>query len=514
MLVTAGMLVPASAETVLRIRMPGDLKQIDPLWTSSYPVRDMAYLIYDTLFAMDAKFNPRPQMVDKYDISADGTVYSFTLRDHLKWHDGKPVTSADCIASLERWMTKDGLGRELARQLDRFEATDARSFKIVLKRPWGLTLTALAKVSSYVPFMMPERLAKTPPDKDITEPIGSGPFKMKVDEWNPGSKIVYVKNPDYVPRNEPASGLAGGKSAKVDRIERIHIPDDTSAVNALIAGEIDYIDDLAADMTPLVEASPDLLRQVRDPLGRGTQVVLNHTQPPFDNIKVRQAVQWALSQKEFMQALFGKRTERFRLCPSMYLCGGPYESDANSERVMGLDVDKAKALLKEAGYDGTPIVVLHPTDQKLQDDWCTVLVQSLRRVGFTVDDQVIDLATMFSRRASRKPAKEGGWHAFVTGWGGVDLMNPATNVFLTGACDKAWYGWPCDKELQDLSAAFFTAPDEASRKAIATKLQIRSMDVVTYVPMGQDYMLAVWNKKVNGIGPSPVPIFWNVSKAN
>lgn len=512
-LLTAGTLSPASGETVLRVKMTGDLKQIDPLWTTSYPVRDMAYLIYDTLFSMDAQYNVRPQMVDKYEISKDGKVYTFTLRDHLKWHDGAPVTATDCIASLKRWMKKDGLGRDLAGRFDRFEEISPDTFRLVLKEPWGLTLTALAKISSYVPFMMPARLIEAAGDKDVTDPTGSGPFIMKVDEWVPGSKIVYVKNPNYVPRSEPASGMAGGKVAGVDRIERLYIPDDTSAVNALIAGEIDYIDDLPSDMTPLVENNPDLVMKVRNLLGRGTQVVLNHTQPPFDNVKVRQAVQWALSQKEFMQALYGDRTDRYKLCPSMFMCGGPYESDANSGRVMGLDVDKAKALLKEAGYDGTAITVLHPTDQKLQDDWCTVLVQSLRRAGFTVDDKVMDLATMFSRRASTKPANDGGWHVFVTGWGGVDLMTPATNVFMTGACDKAWYGWPCDKELQDLRTAFFEAADEPARKAIAEKMQARSMDVVTYVPMGQDYRLAVWNKTVTGVLATPVAVLWNVSKA-
>ncbi len=510
----AGALSPAMGESVLRIKATGDLKQIDPLWTSSYPVRDMAYLVWDTLFAMDAKFNVQPQMVGKYEISGDGKTYSFTLRDGLKWHDGKAVSSADCIASIERWLKKDSLGGVMAGYVDHFEAVDANTFKLVLKEPWGLTLAALGKISSYVPFMMPERLAKTPPDKDVTEPIGSGPFIMKIDEWVPGSKVVYVKNPGYVPRAEPASGMAGAKIAKVDRIERLHMPDDLSAINALIAGEIDYIEDVPADMSPLIQAQPDLVMKARDPLGRSTQIVLNHTQPPFNNVKVRQAVQLALSQKEFTQALYGSRTERFRICPAMFFCGGPYESDANSERVMTLDPAKAKALLKEAGYDGTPITVLHPSDLKLQDDQCTVLVQALRRAGFTVDDQIMDLATMFSRRTNKGTVKEGGWHAFVTGWGGVDLMSPATNVYMTGACDKAWFGWPCDKELQDLRAAFFKATDEAERKAIATKMQARGMEIVTYIPMSQDFLVQAWSKKLSGVIDAPVSVFWNVSKAD
>lgn len=503
---------PAGAETVLRIKMTGDLKQIDPIWTTSYPVRDMAYLIYDTLFATDADFKVQPQMVGKYDLSADGRVYSFTLRDGLKWNDGQPVTSADCIASLQRWMQKDTLGGELKRYLDSFEAVDAKTFKMTLKEPWGLTLAALGRISSYVPFMMPERLAKTPPDKDVTEAIGSGPFKMKMDEWVPGIKIVYVRNPDYVARGEAPSGMAGAKLAKVDRIERIHIPDDISAVNALIAGEIDYIENVPADMLPAVEANKDLVAQVRDKLGKSTQVVLNHKQPPFDNIKIRQAVQMALNQKQFMEGFYGDKTKLYKICPAIFFCGGPYESDVNSERYMNQSFDKARALLKEAGYDNTPLVVMHPTDQKEQADWGTVLVQSLRKAGFTVDDQVMDLATMFSRRANPKPVKDGGWHIFITGWGGVDMMSPATNVYITGACDKAWYGWPCDQQLQDLRNAFFKAKDEAERRDLALKIQTRSNDIVTFIPMGQSFNIPAWSKKLDGLIDAPVPIFWNVSK--
>ncbi|MBN9062667.1 MAG: ABC transporter substrate-binding protein [Rhizobiales bacterium] len=504
----------ASAETVLRIKMVGDLKQIDPIWTSNFPVRDMAYLVWDTLFAMDKDYKVQPQMVGKYDVSADGKTYTITLRDGLKWHDGGDVTSEDCIASLERWMTRDPLGGELKKYLDRFESVDAKTFKLMLKEPWGLTLTALAKPSSYVPFMMPARLARTPADKEITQPIGSGPFMMKMDEWQPGAKAVYVKNPNYAPRSEPASFMAGGKIAKVDRIERIHIPDEVSAVNALLAGEIDYMEGVPPDMLPLIERSKDVEMMIRDPLGKSVQVVLNHTQPPFNNIKIRQAVQYALSQKDFQEAYFGDRTKLYKICPAIFFCGAPYETDVNSERYMHQDFEKAKALLKEGGYDGTPIVVLHQSDQKEFDDYMTVAVQALRKAGFVVDDQRIEAAQVFARRASKAPAAQGGWHIFSTGWGGVDLMNPATNVFVTGACDKAWFGWPCDEELQKLRASFFAATTDDQRKQIAIKLQARANEIVTFIPMGQNFIVGARSKKLQGLLDGPVSSFWNATKSN
>ena len=504
----------ARADSVLRIKMVGDLKQIDPIWTTAFPVRDMAYLVWDTLFAMDKDFKVQPQMVGKYDISSDGTVYTMTLRDGLKWHDGGDVTSADCIASLQRWMTKDSLGGELKKHLDKFEEVDAKTFKLVLKEPWGLTLAALGKPSSYVPFMMPKRLAETPSDKEISAPIGSGPYIMKVDEWVPGGKAVYVKNPNYVPRSAPASFMAGGKIAKVDRIERIHIPDDVSAVNALINGEIDYMEGVPPDMLPLIERSTTAEMSIRDPLGKSVQIVLNHLYPPFNNVKIRQAVQYALSQKNIQEAYFGNRTQLYKLCPAIFFCGTPFETDVNSERYMKQDTEKAKALLKEAGYDGTPIVLLHNADQKEFDDYLTVVVQDLRKAGFTVEDTRLEVASIFQRRASKAAPAQGGWNMFATAWGGIDQMSPITNVYVSGACDKAWFGWPCDEELQKLRASFFEAKTDDDRKAIAIKIQARTNDVVTFIPMGQNFLITARSKKLDGLLPGPVSSFWNVSKAN
>ena len=504
----------AQAETVLRIKMNGDLKQIDPIWTTSFPVRDMAYLVWDTLFAMDKDFKVQPQMVGDYSISDDRKVYTLTLREGLAWHDGAPVTSEDCIASLDRWMQRDSLGKELKSHLARMEAVDTRTFKLVLNEPWGLTLDALGKPSSNVPFMMPKRLAETAPDKAITDPIGSGPFIMKVDEWVPGCKAVYVKNEKYVPRSEPTSFMAGAKVAAVDRIERITFSDDVSALNALIAGEIDYAEGLPGDMLQLIAKSDNAKLFFQDPLGRSLQVVLNHTQPPLDDIRVRQAIQLALKQTDFMQALFGEQTEFYKICPAIFFCGTPLETDVNSERVMTQDFEKARQLLDEAEYDDTPILVIHPTDIRDADIPATVLVQSLRKAGFVVDDFVTYLATMFSRRTNRGSIAEGGWHIFTTGWGGIDQMSPATNVYVTGKCDEAWFGWPCDQKLQDLRADYFAASTAEQHKEIAKKIQARVHEIVAFIPMGQISVPVGISKKLKGIQKGAVPTFWNVTKTD
>jgi peptide/nickel transport system substrate-binding protein len=502
--------VTANAENVLRIRDGGDIQQMDPLVSTNYLMRDMAYLLWDTLFAMDANFAVKPQMVESFTISSDGKTYDFALRSGLKFHDGAPVTSADVIASVNRWMGKDSLGQEIAKRLDKIEPTGATSFRIVLKEPFGQLLNGLGRMTAYPLFIMPERIAKTPIGEKLPALIGSGPFKLA--EWQPGVKFVVEKFAGYVPRNEPPSNLAGGKVAKVDRIERITIPDDTSAVNALLAKEIDFVAEIPYDQIPLLEADPDLTVSPKPLLGKSVQIVLNHTQPPLNNVKVRQAVQLALNQQNFMTTFLGERKDLYKLCGAIFMCDAPYETDINSERYMKPDVEKAKTLLKEAGYDGTPITFLHPTDQQFQRDLGTVLVQALRKAGFTVDDRQIDLATMFSRRNNKGAPAQGGWNMFLTAFGGDAMMDPLTNPYVTGACEKAFVGWPCDPELQARWTSFLLADSQAARRDAAFKIQERANEIVTFIPMGQYYGVSAWNKSVDGMIKSPLHLYWNIEK--
>ena len=194
----------AQAQKVLKFIPQADLRILDPISTTAYITRNHGYMVYDTLFAMDEKFQVKPQMVDKYELSKDQLTYTFTLRDGLKFHDGQPVRSADCIASIDRWSKRDALGQKLAEATEAWSAVDDKTFRLKLKKPFPLTLEALGKPSSNVPFIMPERIAKTDPFKNIEDATGSGPFKFVKAEWVPGNKVVYVKNTDYVPRKEAA----------------------------------------------------------------------------------------------------------------------------------------------------------------------------------------------------------------------------------------------------------------------------------------------------------------------
>src|SRR3712207_5732320 len=202
---------------VLRVVPHANLQILDPIFTTQYITRNYAYMVYDTLFALDESFQPRPQMVDTFEVSPDRLRYAFTLRDGLAWHDNMPVTAEDCVASLIRWGKRDPMGQRLFGVIDKLEAQSPKTFVMTLKQPYGIVLDSIGKISSNVPFMMPKRVAETPADQQIKDTIGSGPFIFKKDEWLPGSLAVWVKNANYKPRSEPVSSAAGGKIRSEER---------------------------------------------------------------------------------------------------------------------------------------------------------------------------------------------------------------------------------------------------------------------------------------------------------
>jgi peptide/nickel transport system substrate-binding protein len=509
--VLAASIGSASAQKTLKIVMHSDLKIVDPVWTTAYITRNHGYMIYDTLFAMDEKGEIKPQMVEKYDDSEDKKTFTMILRDGLVWHDGKPVTAEDCIASIKRWGARDALGQKLMTFIDSMSAPDAKTIVVKLKEPTGLLTFGLGKPSSNVPFMMPKRIAETDPNTQISEFIGSGPFVFNKDEWKPGDKAVYVKFDKYKPRSEPASGLAGGKVAKVDRVEWLAISDHQQAVNALLAGEIDIIEAPPHDLLPLLKADANVKLTNTNPLGNQYTLRPNHLQKPFDNPKVRQALLYALNQKDFLEATIGN-PEYYKLCKAMFVCGTALASDKGMDGRLESNFAKAKELLKEANYDGTPIVLLHSTDLQVLTNLAPVAKSLMEKAGFKVDMQSSDWQTVVARRVKKDPASAGGWHAMLTSWVSADILNPVMTGFMNASCEKAAFGWPCDAELEKLRDDFAKATDPAKQKEIAEAVQVREAEVVTHVHLGQWYQPTASRKNVTGFMTAPAPVYWNVSK--
>ena len=500
----------ASAQTTLRVVMHSDLKILDPVWTTAFIVRNHAYMIYDTLFVLDGNLKIRPEMVDKYDVSDDRLVWTFTLRDELKFSDGTPVTSEDVLASLKRWSVRDPLGQILYGKMAKTEAIDAKTFRLTLKEKTGVVLQALAKPSGN-PFIMPRRVAETDPYKQIDEYTGSGPFMLKKDESRPGEKTVYVKNPYYTLRAEPPSGLAGGKVAKVDRVEWVAIADQQTAVNALLAGEVDMLEAPQHDLHKLLKADKNVKLEVLNKWGNQYIFRYNQLFKPFDNARIRQALLYAFNQKDFLEATIGDPAY-YQVCKAMFICDSPYATTAGFADKYDGNIAKAKELLKEGGYDGMPVVLMQSTDLDVLTNMAPVAEAAMERIGMKVDMQSMDWQTLVARRARKDPPNKGGWNALITSTSGVDSLDPLTSSFINANCDKAWFGWPCDPEITKLRQEFADESDEAERKKIVEQIQLRASENPTHAFLGQYTAVSALRKNVTGALISPVSVFWNIEK--
>ncbi|RJL12563.1 ABC transporter substrate-binding protein [Paracoccus siganidrum] len=502
----------AWAETTVTAVMHSGLRVLDPIMTTAHITRNHAYMIYDVLIAQDSDFQPQPQMAD-WEVSEDQQTYTFTLRDGLVFHDGEPVTAADAVASLQRWAQNDAGGQVVMDRTESLEATDDKTITWVLKEPFAPMLDVLSKQSALPPFIMPARVAETPADEAITDYTGSGPFIFVQEEFQPGISVTYAKNPDYVPRDEPADWMAGGKVVNVDQVKWVNMPDIQTAVNALSGGEIDYIEQMQVDLVPLLEGDPNVAVEVREPTGMQTMVRTNFLHPPFDDPKIRQAALKAISQEPVLAAMIGN-PEFYQICGAVLGCGTPLGSETGAETlVQGGGADEARALLEEAGYDGTPVVLMAPTDMVALATQPVVVSQALREVGFTVDMQPMDWQTLVTRRASQGAPADGGWNIFITNWMVPEISNPISNPMLNGRGDDAWFGWPTDETIEALKEEYIAAADADAQKEVAEKIQAHTLENVLLVPLGQYTLPQARRTAITDMIDSPVPVFWNMQKA-
>jgi peptide/nickel transport system substrate-binding protein len=497
-------------QSVLRVAPETLSRVLDPHFTTSFTTRDFGYLVFDTLFAVDDHFEPQPQMVESYKLSDDKLTWTFVLRPGLKWHDGQPVTAADCVASIRRWASRDSMGQTLTKFIASLDAADAGTIKLVLKEPYGLVLDSLAKVGAPVPFMMPERIAKTPGNEQVKEIIGSGPYRFRPDLHEPGVKIVLEKFADYKPRSEPPVWASGGKLARIDRVEMVSMPDAQTQVSALIKGEVDYLERVPADLLPLFDAKSGAKAEVVGALGFQAVMRMNHLQPPFDNVKVRQAIALAVDRTQYAAVVAGD--PKFATdCAAIFGCGMPYES---REGIPARNLAAAKALLKDAGVDfSKPIVMLHVANAPGIAALGNVTRQMLVDLGFQVEMQAMDFQTFATRRLNTKPVGEGGWNIAHTTNTVPDQGNPLSNPFLValGAPASAW-GWPTDPKIEELRLKFATAPDIGARKLLASEIQARAYEQVLYLPLAQFTTPSAWRNNLQGVLKSPAMLLYNIEK--
>jgi peptide/nickel transport system substrate-binding protein len=398
-------IVAAQNTRVLRFIPQADVTVLDPVWTTAYVTRNHGFLVFDTLFGLDGNFKPSPQMAEGMTVENDGKLVRITLRDGLKWHDGERVLARDCTASIARWGKRDTFGQTLMAFTDELSAPDDKTIQFRLNKPFPLLPDALGKFATAMPAMMPERLAKTDPFTQITEMVGSGPFKFKKDERVPGSLVVYEKFADYKPRESGTPDWTSGpKIAYFDRVEWHINPDSGSASGALQNNEVDWWENPTQDLSNLLKTKSGITVEIQDPTGQMATMRLNHLTPPFNNPAVRRALLHAINQTDFMEAVVGDEPSMFHVPVGVFCPGTPMASTAGLDVFRtGDNLDVAKKMLAESGYKGEKAVLMAPTDFPILKALADVGADVMQKIGINVDYQAMEAGPPRQGRLERVP---------------------------------------------------------------------------------------------------------------
>ncbi len=511
--VAAPNVLRAAGSKVLRFVPQADLAVLDPVWTTAYVTRNHGMMVFDTLFGQDIDYQAQPQMVGGFTTSADGKTWTLTLREGLRFHDNTPVLAKDCVASVSRWGKRDAFGQALMAATDELSAPDDKTMVFRLKRPFPLLPDALGKVGVSMCPIMPERLAKTDPFKQVTEMVGSGPFRFVANERVPGAKVVYERFAGYVPRPDGTPSLtAGPKVVKLDRVEWNVIPDAATALGALQSGEIDWWEYVSFDLLPIVKGDNKLRADVLDPSGNISMLRMNQLFPPFDNPKIRQALLGAVNQSDYMTAVAGTDPQWWKAKVGYFPPISPLASDTGMAALTGpRDMAKVKSDIVAAGYKGEPVVVMVASDFPTLNAMALVGVDMLRKCGFNVDVVETDWGSVVQRRASRNAPDKGGWSVFFTNFTGVDESTPASHLGLRGNGTSGWFGWPTDPKLEELRNAWLEAPDTGAQKQIGQQIQAEAFSEVPYLPLGEYLQPTGYTTSLKGVLKG-MPIFWNVER--
>ena len=481
----------------------------DPIWTTAIVVGIHALMVWDTPYGTDINLSPSPQMCAGHEVTDGGLNWIFTLRDGLLFHDGAPVLSRDVVPSINRWGQRNTYGQRLLAIAHEISVVDDKRFRIRLKEAFPQMLFALSQGC----YIMPERMALVPASQPVKEFVGSGPFVFRASEWVSGVRSVYTKFDKYEPRQEAPSNTAGAKVVNFERVEWVIQPDPATGASALMAGEVDWVDQPLFDHLPMLGRNAGVTLDEGDPFGLIGGLFMNHTQPPFNSKKLRQALLHVVDQREFIAAVLGDQARYAKIPVGYFTVGSPFASDAGMGVLTGpRDLDRARQMVKESGYNGETVVLMSPSDQSQMFAMAALCESLFKKLGLNVQLATTDWGTLLTRRSVTKPASEGGWNAFntrITGTGGTD----PTSVQLRANGPKAWFGWPDIPDLERLREEWFRAPTLAGQQRVCREMQLAAFEGVPYIPLGQWSQPTAYRSDLSGFVKSSTHVFWGVRRA-
>ena len=500
---------PANAR-VLRFVPQANLTLLDPIITTAAVTTNHGWMVWDTLFGVNARQQAKPQMAEGYTVSDDGRTYLIKLREGLKWHDGEPVRAQDCAASLARWAVRDTFGQTAAKSVDTWGVADDRTVKITLEA----AVPAADRRDRRAELRSSCRSGWRRPIPSRRSPRSSAPARIvsMKDEFVAGSSAAWAKFDGYVPRQEPAEWTSGGKLANFERIEWKIIPDASTASAALQNGEVDWYEQAQADLVPLLRRNSDIVIAPSNPQGYIGGMRFNHLHPPFNDVRLRRAVLAAVNQEDYMRAIMGDDRSAWRICRSQYPCGTTYGTEVDLPVQKG-DLEAARKLIKEAAYDDQKAVIINPTDFPTIGPLGDITYDMFKKIGINADLQSTDWGSVVQRRATKEPVEKGGWSVFHTWFTGGFILNPVVTAPFRGQGAAAWFGWYDNPKIEQLTQEWLDAKDDDGRKKIAAAIQLENYSQVPSITLGQFQIPTAYRKSLAGKLEYTGPLFWNVKRA-
>jgi peptide/nickel transport system substrate-binding protein len=477
---------------VIDVATIGEPPTLDPMASTADLVGIVTQHIFETLFTFDAEWKVIPLLAETMpSISDDGKTYDITLRKEIKFHDGSTMTSADAVASIERWMAIASRGKQAAPYIDMVEATGDSSLRITLKTAYAPLLSLLAFNNSAAIILPKVNLADP-----LTEIIGTGPYMLK--ERKADQYIQLVRFDGYTPRSEEANGFGGAREAVLDEIRFVPVPDSNTRLQGAISGQFDYTDSIAPENFDQLKASTESQPVVLKPFGAPV-FVMNMKEGMMTSKALRHAVQVALNPEDMLLAAFGN-PEFFAVDGALYPEGYVWHTEEGIERYGSGDPEAAGELMQEARYDGKPVRILTSRQYEFHYKMAQVAAEYLKAAGFQVDLQVFDWATLTQRRAD--PAQ---WDIFITH--GPFPADPALNGWMS----DSYPGWWDNDAKHAAVEPFLAEPDLQKRIELFSTVQKTFYEEAPVFKVGDFNALSAEAKTLHNLKPSPWPYFWNVS---
>ncbi|MBE7732214.1 ABC transporter substrate-binding protein [Devosia sp. CC-YST696] len=469
----------------------GEPPTLDPMASTADLVGIISQHMFETLYTFDAKWGATPLLAAELPtISEDGLTYTIPLRTGIKFHDGSVMTAADVVASLQRWTRIATRGKQAAEVITSIAATDDATVTITLSAPYA-PLVALLSFNNAAAIVIPAANAEQDPLETF---VGTGPYKLQ--ERVPDQYIQLVRFDGYQSLGGEPNGYGGARNQYLDEIRFVPVPDPSTRIGVAMAGQYDYVDQLPVESFQQIAdgaTDPVLLAPFGWPM-----FVMNTKEGLNSDIRNRKAIQAALAPEDMMLAAFGS-DDFFSVDGAWYPDSFVWHTDAGTEayKPMG-DTEAAKALLAEAGYDGSPVRILTSRQYEFHYKMALVAQAYLELAGFKVQLDVVEWATLTTNRADSAL-----WDIYITH--SPFLPEPSLNAVMSDASP----GWWVSEAKHAAVNAFNAESDPAKRIALFAEVQKVIYDEAPSYKVGNFNALAAQSSELDGVTPAPWPYFWN-----